>query len=75
MADRIILKYDVFPIPDRQKLLKARKELGVCLIEKTDHNIYYEFGGFLDARIAITYWTEKYYPDISYRHITGNWFH
>ena len=74
-ADTIIHKSDEFTVAETERLFEGRRKLGVYLISKTDHEIYYGLWGFLDVRLGITYWAEKSYPDIQYRHITGNWFH
>jgi hypothetical protein len=73
-TDTIIHKSDQFTEDERAKLIEGRKKLGVYLISKTDHEVYYGLWGFLDVRLGITYWAEKSYPDIQYRHITGSWF-
>jgi len=73
--DTIIHNFDQFTQDEKQKLMESRKKLSVYLISKTDHEIYYGFWGFLDVRLGITYWSEKSYPGIQYRHIIGSWFH
>lgn len=74
-SDTIIHKSDQFTEEETAKLVKGRKKLGVYLISKTDHKTYYGLWGFLDVRLGITYWAEKSYPGLQYRHITGNWFY
>jgi hypothetical protein len=75
ISDSIVHEFDQFTPEQIEKLIKGRKKLGVYIISKTDHETYYGFSGFLDVRLGITYWAEKSYPDIRYRHITGSWFH
>jgi len=74
LNNSIIHPHDQFPKAVMDKLLERRRKLGVYIIAKTDHEIYYGLGGFLDERQGITYWTEKYYPDMRYRHLIESWF-
>lgn len=40
---------------ENEKLLEARKDLGVYFISKSKNEIYYGLWGFLDVRLGITY--------------------
>jgi hypothetical protein len=67
-------KAESMSMKDREQLLKAKEQLGVYVISKTDNKIYYGLWGFLDARLGITYFSNVTNQPNEYRQSTGNWF-